>query len=93
MGMSSDTKKRVWWEIFNIGDMGESIYNTYFQNKPIYSCGNASNASNSFNGTSSKYIWVPPSWAQNDSGALSWFSRTANRGTLITVANCNHMSS
>ena len=93
MGMSSDTKKRVWWEIFNIGDMGETIYNTYFQNNPIYSCGNANNNSNSFNSTSSKFIWVPASWAQDDSGALSWFSRTNDRGNLITVANCNHMSS
>ena len=91
--MSNDTKKRIWWEIFNIGDIGESIYNSYFQNKPIYSCGNASDNSCSFNSTSSKYIYVGSNWGQDDSGALSWFSRTANRGTLITVANCNHMSS
>lgn len=98
ISMSSDTKKRIWWEIFNIGDIGESNYNSYFKGtgstpNKIYSCGNAGNSSCSFNSTSSKYIYVASSWAQNDSSALSWFSRTANRGTKITVANCNHMSS
>lgn len=94
--MSSDTKKRVWWQIFNIGEIGSAIYDSYFkgggQNK-IYSCGNASGKSNSFNGVSSQYIYVATNRAQDDSGALSWFNRTTDRGTLITLANSSHMSS
>ena len=89
---SSDTRTQCFWFAGYVGMVGESTYNSYYKGNPIYSCGNAVDNSKSFNSTSSHFIYVGSGWGQDDSGALEYFNRVSDRGTLITAENCKHIS-
>ena len=70
-------RKRLWVYTGGIGCMNESTYNDIYKGKLIYSAGNLGGES----------CWNAGEDGEKRQQALSLFSQSANRGTLITASN------
>lgn len=70
-------RKRLWIYTGGIGCMSESTYDDIYKGKLIYSAGNLSGDS----------CWNAGEDGAKRNEALSLFSQSANRGTLITASN------